>query len=124
MSHRIRWAIGLVILAILGVLAVSGARAQSASEARRSPSVSPDSRTLTVDSSQLAALQADAKKMRVMLDQMRTNLGFVTNTTTPLKHQFELEIDMWQMLLDQMDRRIGEMEHANREPSEVKTASH
>ncbi len=53
-----------------------------------------------------------AKKMRVILNQMRTNLAFVQSTQTPLKHQFELEIDMWQTLLDQMDRRIREMEHS------------
>ena len=43
--------------------------------------------------------------MRAILNQMRNNLGFVTNSTNPLKHQFELEIDMWQALLDRMERR-------------------
>jgi hypothetical protein len=100
-----------VILALLVSSGVPGARAQSATEARKGGSISPEGRSLTVDPSQLAALQADAKKMRVMLDQMRTNLGFVATSATPLKHQFELEIDMWQMLLDQMDRRIAKMEH-------------
>lgn len=51
--------------------------------------------------------RADLEKMQLILNQMRTNLGFVGNTTTPLNHQFELEIDMWQTLLDQMQHRIG-----------------
>jgi hypothetical protein len=54
-------------------------------------------------------MQADLKKMRVILNQMRTNLAFVQNTQTPLKHQFELETDMWQLLLDQMERRVAAM---------------
>ena len=48
--------------------------------------------------------------MRVILNQMRTNLAFVDTTQSPLKHQFELETDMWQVMLDQMDRRIAAME--------------
>jgi hypothetical protein len=64
----------------------------------------------SVSSEQLQAMQADAKKMHVILDQMRTNLAFVSNAQSPLKHQFELEIDMWQMLLDHMDRRVETMQ--------------
>jgi hypothetical protein len=55
-------------------------------------------------------MQADVLRMRAILNQMRTNLGFVANTTTPVHHQFELEIDMWQLMLDQLDRRIAEIE--------------
>ena len=52
--------------------------------------------------------------MRIVLNQMRTNLAFVTTTTNPLKHQFELDIDMWQALLDQMQRRVDAAERGNR----------
>ena len=61
-------------------------------------------------SDQLEAMRADSKKMHAILNQMQTNLAFVTNTTDPLKHQFELEIDMWQVLLEQMERRVASME--------------
>jgi len=59
---------------------------------------------------EISAMRSDLQKMRVLLNQMQTNLAFVQNTTTPLKHQFELEIDMWQLLLDQMERRVASME--------------
>ena len=58
----------------------------------------------------IAAMKADLQRMRVILNQMRTNLAFVQNTATPLKHQFELENEMWQVVLDRMD--IQEMERA------------
>ena len=47
----------------------------------------------------------DLARMRLILNLMRTNLAFVGNTTTPLAHQFQLDIDMWQALIDQMERR-------------------
>lgn len=111
MLRGIRSSVFFVILAVLLSGAIPRVRAQSTTEDRKGGSISREGRISTVESSQLAGLQADAKKMRAMLDQMRANLGFVATSATPLKHQFELEIDMWQMLLNQMDRRIAEMEH-------------
>ncbi|HSS96104.1 MAG TPA: hypothetical protein VLK33_03705 [Terriglobales bacterium] len=63
--------------------------------------------------SELQAMKSDVQRMRVILNQMRTNLAFVDNTQSPVKHQFELETDMWQVALDQMDRRIAAMENGH-----------
>jgi hypothetical protein len=60
--------------------------------------------------SNLAAMQEDARKMHAILDQMKENLAFVGSTTTPVNHQFALEIEMWQLQLDQLDRHIAEMQ--------------
>ena len=51
------------------------------------------------------ALQADIKRMRALVQQMQTNLAFVDTTQSPLKHQFQLEIEAWNTLIDQMERR-------------------
>jgi len=51
------------------------------------------------------ALRDDIRKMRALVRQMETNLAFVDNTQSPLKHQFQLDIDMWNALIDQMERR-------------------
>jgi hypothetical protein len=51
------------------------------------------------------ALQADIKRMRALVQQMQQNLAFVDNTQSPLKHQFQLEIDAWNTLIAQMERR-------------------
>ena len=66
--------------------------------------------TAKSDDSELQAMKMDVQKMRVVLNQLRANLAFVDTTQSPLKHQFELETDMWQIALDQMDRRIAKME--------------
>lgn len=51
------------------------------------------------------ALRDDVRKMRALVRQMETNLAFVDTTQSPLKHQFQLDIDMWNILIDQMERR-------------------
>lgn len=51
------------------------------------------------------ALQGDIRRMRALVQQMQTNLAFVDTTQSPLKHQFQLEIDGWNTIIDQMERR-------------------
>lgn len=52
------------------------------------------------------AMRDDLRQMRVLVQQMEMNLAFVDATQSPLKHQFQLEIDMWRTLIDQMQRRL------------------
>jgi hypothetical protein len=49
--------------------------------------------------------------MRALVDQMQSNLAFVDNTQSPLKHQFQLEIDAWRTLINQMERRAQANAH-------------
>jgi len=51
------------------------------------------------------ALRDDIKRMRALVAQMQANLAFVDTTQSPLKHQFQLNIDMWNMVISQMERR-------------------
>lgn len=53
-------------------------------------------------------LKTDLDKMRILIEQMQRNVAFVSAGDTPLKHQFQLEIEMWQLLLRDMDRKINE----------------
>ena len=46
-----------------------------------------------------------SSSMRALVAQMETNLAFVDNTQSPLKHQFQLDIDMWNVVISQMERR-------------------
>ena len=52
-------------------------------------------------------MRSDLQRMRALLSQMRSNLAFVQNTQSPLKHQFELECDMWQILIADLERHIN-----------------
>jgi hypothetical protein len=54
----------------------------------------------------VTALREDIARMRSILGQMETNLAFVDTTQSPLKHQFQLEIDMWKTAINEIERRI------------------
>ena len=57
------------------------------------------------------ALESDIRRMRSLVDQMQSNLAFVDNSQSPLKHQFQLEIDTWRTLINQMERRAQANSH-------------
>ena len=54
----------------------------------------------------LEALRSDLQRMKGLVQQMESNLAFVDTTQSPLKHQFQLEIDMWKAVIQQMERRL------------------
>ena len=62
------------------------------------------------NAAELQALQSDVERMRSLILQMQNNMAFVGTTTAPLYHQFELEISMWQLQLNEMDRRIAALQ--------------
>ena len=115
-SQQIRKVVLMALMAAVTAFPVSVTAAQSPNTAK-SATDSNLQVARSQNSDQLEAMRADSKKMHVILYQMQTNLAFVTNTTDPLKHQFELEIEMWQMLLKQMDRRIEEMGRREHNPA-------
>ena len=97
--------------AVAGQSTTSPAASNQPSPAAKAPSGG------TASDSDPQATRQDLQKMRIILNQMRNNLAFVGSTTTPLNHQFELDIEMWQALLDQMERRInqsGDGSHASK----------
>ena len=51
------------------------------------------------------ALRNDLARMKSLVQQMEQNLAFVDTTQSPLKHQFQLDIDMWNVVINQMERR-------------------
>jgi hypothetical protein len=94
-------------LVAIFIMSTSFSVAQSASQASPQPMKQAH---LPNDHDDLEAMKTDLAKMRVLVTQLQNNLGLTTNTTTPLYHQFELEINMWQILIAQMERRINRME--------------
>ena len=51
--------------------------------------------------------RTDLEKMQALLDQMQRNVAFVSPGDTPLKHQFQLEIEMWQLLIRDMQKNAS-----------------
>jgi hypothetical protein len=53
------------------------------------------------------AVRDDLQRMKSLVQQMQTNLAYVTSIQGPLKHQFELEIEMWQLEIARMERQLN-----------------
>lgn len=64
-------------------------------------------RPAAMSDADVEAMRADLAHMRILVGQMQRNLGFVDSGLTPLKHQFELEIEMWNVLINDMQRRLN-----------------
>ena len=64
----------------------------------------------TDGSTELEDMKADLKQMRIILNQMANNLAFVSDSQNPLKHQFQLDIEMWQVVMMRMQQRINRLE--------------
>ncbi|HEU5415491.1 MAG TPA: hypothetical protein VFW31_17120 [Candidatus Angelobacter sp.] len=69
---------------------------------------SPETQHSSVRNDEVQALRQDVARMKALVQQMQSNLAFVDTSQSPLKHQFQLEIDMWQTLITEMDRRLDE----------------
>ena len=63
----------------------------------------PDSPPPAISEVPARASQADLQKMRNLVQQMQMNLVSLPPGPTPLRHQFELEIEMWQTLISHLE---------------------
>lgn len=57
--------------------------------------------------SDIQELRQDIQRMKSLVQQMEMNLAFVDTTQSPLKRQFQLEIDMWKTEITRMERRLN-----------------
>jgi hypothetical protein len=80
----------------------------SADHAAATQKTSAEAQHSPVRNDEIHALTQDVARMKALVRQMQSNLAFVDTSQSPLKHQFQLEIDMWQTLITEMDRRLDE----------------
>jgi len=100
---RLRAVIILVVLCCVAIIGIT--RLNSASQVSFAQSFTSASRQ-TISTAQVESLKDDLNKMRSLVAQMETNLSLVDTTQTPLKHQFQLEIDMWKLEIQRMEKQL------------------
>ena len=81
----------------------TGLMAQNAPSA---PAPAVTSQAQGMSEQQMEALRADIARMKNLVQQMEINLAFVDTTQSPLKHQFQLEIDMWKTMIVHMEKQL------------------
>jgi hypothetical protein len=92
----------IVLIVVLVVAAMAQAPTPSPKHESHAPSMAENQQ-------EAQALAQDIARMRSLLQQMEMNLALVTTSQNPLKHQFELDIQMWRIVLDGMERRAQAM---------------
>jgi hypothetical protein len=70
------------------------------------------SQKVSSDQDDTADLKADLAKMKALLNQMQAVFALTGSTTSPVNHELELNIDMWSIIIDRMDRHLQRMERA------------
>ena len=95
------------LLACFILAAAFPAAAQSTTSPTRTPDAAAAQPARATSDPDAEAMRADLAHMRVLVGQMQRNIAFVDSGLTPLKHQFELEIEMWNVLINDMQRRLN-----------------
>jgi predicted RNase H-like nuclease (RuvC/YqgF family) len=101
----------VILLACISFLLSAGvAESQSGkgSTSHAAQKSSTESRSTAAQAEDLQSLRENITRMKALVQQMETNLSFVDTTQSPLKHQFQLEIDMWRTLITDMERRLAQ----------------
>ena len=99
-----------LVVACFLFLAYANGQSTETAEPHRATQAPTQAANSQKESDDVERMRADLEQLKVLLNQMRTNLAFVQTSQTPLKHQFELETDAWQVIVEQMDRRLKQME--------------
>jgi hypothetical protein len=103
-----------VILLLLTLPLVTAQRIDAAQKPAPEAAQKTSARNGSMTNEDVQAMRQDVARMKALVQQMQTNLAFVDTSQSPLKHQFQLEIEMWQTMIVEMDRRLDQ---ASREPS-------
>ena len=99
-----------VIALLMTVLLCIAHPAYGAQQSRENANNAKAGARVQRGNSESGDLKADLERMRALLGQMQRNVAFVSSGDTPLKHQFEVEIEMWQILIRDMDEKVSAQE--------------
>lgn len=97
-----------MFLAMLVVLLAVWAQAQSSGQVDSGRPGRPSLHER--DPNELAETKADVAKMQSLLNAMQANFALVGNPTSPANHELELNMDMWRVLIDHMQRRVERLQ--------------
>jgi hypothetical protein len=96
---------------ILACLSIPFAGQEKPPQQHNPPAVAQTQPAARAPAGEVQALREDLERMKELVRQMESNLAFVDTTQSPLKHQFQLEIDMWRTVIAGMERRLAAMSH-------------
>ena len=106
-----RYAAVSLFLVLLCSLTAAGQTATTTHHAApKSPPAPAATARPALPDADVQALRADVTRMKEIVVQMENNLANVSTLQDPLKHQFQLEIDMWNVVIGEMERKLDAAE--------------
>lgn len=101
---------GILLMPTLSQAQLKEASPTKTQQAQRNPNRQEASRQCACQLSEAerAGLEKDLATMRTLIEQMQRNLAATATGESPLKYQFQLDIQMWQLLVQQMEKRLEE----------------
>jgi hypothetical protein len=90
----------LVLVLILALLAFG-----SAAPPQQPTPAAPEPKP--VASTDREEMRREIAQMRVLIDQMQRNLAQVSTGESALKHQFDLDIQLWRLMVSRMEKQLG-----------------
>ena|SRR5512146_1689648 len=105
-----RIAITVVILTVAAAAQVQPRRNPAVGAKAAAAAASPATADVEALQQRMAAAKADIERMRNIVDQMDRNKAFAAPGETPLKHEFDLEIELWRTLLDHLEKQLSPVE--------------
>ena len=103
-------AVSVLFLVSFCSLAVGQTATPSHPAAPKTPPASTATAPPAISDADVQALRADVTRMKAIVTQMENNLASVSTSQDPLKHQFQLEIDMWNVVIGEMERKLDASE--------------
>ncbi len=103
-----RTALAVLLLAALCPFAAAQTATTKSHRAAPPPQTQPAAPALSATDVQ--ALRTDIARMKSLVMQMQNNMANIDTVPSPLKHQFELELDMWNLVIGDMQRRLDAVE--------------
>jgi hypothetical protein len=104
----------IIFLLLCSTVSMAGARKPEGQSAAATPAAAstaaPQPPAGQNNDELIAGLKQDLTRMEVLVQQMEVNLAHVEPGQTFLKHQFQLEIDAWKVMIVSMRRRVQAME--------------
>ena len=105
-----RSALAFVLLASLCSSAVAQAKSTKSHHARPAATMPAQPAAPALSDADVQALRTDIARMKSLVMQMQNNMANIDTVPSPLKHQFELELDMWNVVIGDMQRRLDAAE--------------
>ena|SRR5215471_9229589 len=96
----------IVLTTVLGCLCGQAIVPPKGAQGSQANTSATKARKVMLLADDVEALRSDVQRMKNVVQQMENNLAFVDTMQSPLKHQFQLEIEMWKTVIAEMERKL------------------